>query len=70
VSNGSGGPWMGSADLWMGSPGLSTGFPFFVFLFYLPKRASNRLGKGLIYRDLSTEAVAMSASVNRFCLPR
>jgi hypothetical protein len=41
------------------------GFLFWFFLFDLPRRASNRLG----YRDLSTEAVAMPASVNRICPP-
>ena len=51
------GAWMGSVGPLMDSPGLSTGFPFFVFLFNLLRRASNRLGKGPIYRDLSTEAV-------------
>jgi len=39
------------------------------FLFDLPRRASNRLGKGPIYRDLSSEAVAKTVSVNSFCPP-
>jgi hypothetical protein len=30
----------------------------------------NRLGKALIYYDLSTMAVAKTASVSAFCLPR
>jgi len=50
--------------------GLDLGFFFlFVFLFDLPRRASNRLGKGPIYRDLSSEAVAKTATVNSFYPP-
>jgi hypothetical protein len=56
------GPDPGLVGLWA--------FLFFVFLFDLPRRASNRLKKGLIYRDLSSEAVVMSASINRICPPR
>jgi hypothetical protein len=58
-------PDLASDGPWMGSPGFST--VFFCFLFDLPRRASNRLKKGPIYRDLSTKAVAMPVSVNRFC---
>jgi hypothetical protein len=55
---------------WMGSAGLSMGFfLFFIFLFDLPRQASNRLRKCPIYRDLMSEAVAMPASVNPFCPP-
>jgi hypothetical protein len=57
----------GGGSTWMGSSGLSTCFPFVVFLFDLPRWASNRLRKGSINRNLSTEAVAMPASVNHFC---
>jgi hypothetical protein len=40
--------------------GLIHGFSFFLcFLLDLPRRAFNRLGKSLIYRDLSTETVAL-----------
>jgi hypothetical protein len=48
-----------------GLTGLFHGF--FCFLFDLPRRASNCLKKGPIYRDLSTETVTMPVSVNRFC---
>ena len=61
--------WMGSVGPWMGSLGLSTCFRFFLFLFDLPRRASNCLGKDPIYCDLWTEVVAMLASVNHFCPP-
>jgi hypothetical protein len=40
------------------------------FLFNLLRRASNHLGKGPVYRDLSTEVVAMPVSVNQICSPR
>jgi hypothetical protein len=44
----------------MGSAGF---FLFFVFLFHLPRKATNRLRKGHINRDLSSKAVAKTASV-------
>jgi hypothetical protein len=56
---------MGSAGLSMGLPGLS--MAFFVILFDLPRWASNRLRKGHINRDHSSEAVAKTASVKPFC---
>ena len=52
------GPWMGSAGPWIGSSCLSMGF--LVFLFDLPRRVSNRLKKGDIYRDLCSEVVGVA----------
>jgi hypothetical protein len=59
-------------------PGLDPGlvragsgfFLFFCFLFDLPWWAWNQLGNCHIYCDLSAEAVAKTALVNRFCPPR
>jgi len=60
--------WARRARVW--ARRLIHGFSFFIFLFDLSWRASNRLGIDPIYRDLLTEAIAMPASVNRFCPPR
>jgi hypothetical protein len=59
---------MSSAGLWMGSLGLSMGF--FVFYFIYRGGHDNRLDKSLIYRDLSTETVTKTVSVNAFCPSR
>jgi hypothetical protein len=51
---------------------LSYEFFFFFCFFNLIYRGGhfNRLGKYLIYRDLPSEAVVITASKNQFCLPR
>jgi hypothetical protein len=56
---------MGSAGLWMGLLSMSIGF-LIVFYFIYRGRHLNRLGKSLIYYDLSFKAVAKTASVNVF----
>jgi hypothetical protein len=43
---------------------------FFVFYFIYRGGHGNRLGKSLIYRDLSAKAVAKTALVNDFCPPQ
>ena len=56
---------------WMGLVGLSMVFSFH-FVFYLIYRGGhlNRLGKTLIYRDLSFKVVVKTISINVFCPPR
>ena len=55
----------------MGSPGRPQAFLFFLpFLFDYPRRASNRLGKWVIYCDPMSEAVVKNASVKYFCPSR
>jgi hypothetical protein len=56
---------MGLVGPWMGLLGLSMGFFYFIYC----GRHGNRLGKSLIYRDLSAEAVAKTTSANAFCPP-
>jgi hypothetical protein len=54
-----------------GLAGLIHGFSFFFcFLFDLPWRASNRLGKGSINRDLSTEVLACPPRLSSFARHR
>jgi hypothetical protein len=49
---------------------LSMGLDFFLFFYFINRGGHpNRLGKGLIYRDLSSEAFWMPASVNPKCPP-
>jgi hypothetical protein len=59
--DGLGGPVVGLAELI---------HIFFFFLFDLPRRATNRRSKGHIYRDLCSEAVRKTVSVNTFCPPQ
>jgi hypothetical protein len=50
--------------------GLSELFLFFMFLFYLPRRATNHLEKSHINRDLSSETVAKTALIKVFYRPQ
>ena len=43
---------------------------FFLFFYFIYRGGhDNRLGKSLIYRDLSANAVAKTTSANAFCPP-
>jgi hypothetical protein len=57
---------MGSVGPWVGSLGLVHGFSCFIFYFINHGGYLNHLGKSLIYRDLSSEVVAKTTSVNHF----